>query len=53
VAKITGKEGKVFTGKARCFDSEDAAMKAAWKQPEPRYMARAAFQDSFHSNEND
>ncbi|MCP5544019.1 MAG: dihydroxy-acid dehydratase [Akkermansiaceae bacterium] len=28
VAKITGKEGEVFTGKARVFDSEDAAMKA-------------------------
>ena len=28
VAKISGKEGEVFSGKARCFDSEDAAMKA-------------------------
>jgi dihydroxy-acid dehydratase len=28
VAKISGKEGEVFTGKARVFDSEDAAMKA-------------------------
>jgi dihydroxy-acid dehydratase len=28
VAKISGKEGEVFTGKARVFESEDAAMKA-------------------------
>ena len=28
VAKISGKEGEVFTGQARVFDSEDAAMKA-------------------------
>jgi dihydroxy-acid dehydratase len=28
VAKISGKEGEVFSGKARVFDSEDAAMKA-------------------------
>ncbi len=28
VAKITGKEGQEFTGKARVFDSEDAAMKS-------------------------
>ena len=28
VAKISGKEGEVFTGTARVFDSEDAAMKA-------------------------
>lgn len=28
VAKITGKEGQAFTGKARVFDSEDDAMKA-------------------------
>ncbi len=28
VAKITGKEGLSFTGSARCFDSEDAAMAA-------------------------
>jgi dihydroxy-acid dehydratase len=28
VAKISGKEGEVFTGKARVFDSEDAGMKA-------------------------
>ncbi len=28
VAKISGKEGEVFTGNARCFDSEDAAMKS-------------------------
>jgi len=28
VAKISGKEGEVFTGAARVFDSEDAAMKA-------------------------
>ncbi len=28
VAKITGKEGEMFTGKARVFDSEDEAMKA-------------------------
>jgi dihydroxy-acid dehydratase len=28
VAKISGKEGDVFTGAARVFDSEDAAMKA-------------------------
>ncbi len=28
VAKITGKEGEVFNGKARVFDSEDAAMHA-------------------------
>jgi dihydroxy-acid dehydratase len=28
VAKITGKEGQRFTGKARVFDSEDAAMKS-------------------------
>jgi dihydroxy-acid dehydratase len=28
VAKITGKEGELFTGKARVFDSEDDAMKA-------------------------
>jgi dihydroxy-acid dehydratase len=28
VAKISGKEGQVFTGKARVFDSEDEAMKA-------------------------
>jgi dihydroxy-acid dehydratase len=28
VAKITGKEGEVFTGTARVFDSEDAAMQA-------------------------
>lgn len=26
VAKITGKEGKMFTGKARVFDSEDACL---------------------------
>jgi dihydroxy-acid dehydratase len=28
VAKITGKEGELFTGKAKVFDSEDEAMKA-------------------------
>jgi dihydroxy-acid dehydratase len=28
VAKISGKEGELFTGKARVFDSEDHAMKA-------------------------
>jgi dihydroxy-acid dehydratase len=28
VAKITGKEGESFTGKARIFDSEEAAMQA-------------------------
>ena len=28
VAKISGKEGEVFTGKARVFDSEDEGMKA-------------------------
>ncbi|MCW1922842.1 dihydroxy-acid dehydratase [Luteolibacter arcticus] len=28
VAKITGKEGELFTGRARVFDSEDEAMKA-------------------------
>ncbi len=28
VAKITGKEGELFTGKARVYDSEDDAMKA-------------------------
>ena len=28
VAKISGKEGERFTGKARCFDSEEAAMVA-------------------------
>ncbi|QJE97929.1 dihydroxy-acid dehydratase [Luteolibacter luteus] len=28
VAKITGKEGELFTGPARVFDSEDEAMKA-------------------------
>jgi len=28
VAKISGKEGEVFTGKARVFESEDCAMKA-------------------------
>jgi len=28
VAKITGKEGHAFTGKARVFNSEDAAMKS-------------------------
>ena len=28
VAKISGKEGEVFTGKARVFESEDSAMKA-------------------------
>jgi dihydroxy-acid dehydratase len=28
VAKITGKEGELFTGKARVFDSEDCAMKS-------------------------
>ncbi|MEX1049208.1 MAG: dihydroxy-acid dehydratase [Akkermansiaceae bacterium] len=28
VAKISGKEGQTFTGKARVFDSEDAAMAA-------------------------
>jgi dihydroxy-acid dehydratase len=28
VAKISGKEGEVFTGRARVFDSEDDAMKA-------------------------
>ena len=28
VAKISGKEGEVFTGNARVFDSEDLAMKA-------------------------
>jgi len=28
VAKISGKEGERFTGKARCFDSEEIAMKA-------------------------
>ncbi|MGC4017645.1 MAG: dihydroxy-acid dehydratase [Luteolibacter sp.] len=28
VAKITGKEGELFTGKARVFNSEDDAMKA-------------------------
>ena len=28
VAKISGKEGEVFTGKARVFESEDTAMKA-------------------------
>lgn len=28
VAKITGKEGETFTGKARCFDAEEDAMKA-------------------------
>lgn len=28
VAKISGKEGMTFTGKARVFDSEDCAMKA-------------------------
>jgi dihydroxy-acid dehydratase len=28
VAKITGKEGELFTGTARVFDSEDTAMKA-------------------------
>src|SRR5690606_16271124 len=28
VAKITGKEGEQFTGKARVFDSEDEGMKA-------------------------
>lgn len=28
VAKISGKEGEKFTGKARCFDSEEFAMKA-------------------------
>ena len=28
VAKISGKEGEVFSGKARVFDSEDAAMKS-------------------------
>jgi dihydroxy-acid dehydratase len=28
VAKITGKEGTVFTGRARVFDSEEKAMKA-------------------------
>ncbi|MCW1884612.1 dihydroxy-acid dehydratase [Luteolibacter flavescens] len=28
VAKITGKEGEVFTGRARVFDSEDEGMKA-------------------------
>ena len=28
VAKITGKEGEIFSGNARVFDSEDSAMKA-------------------------
>ncbi|KAG8803523.1 hypothetical protein FRC16_004931 [Serendipita sp. 398] len=28
VSKITGKEGLAFTGKARCFDSEDEMVKA-------------------------
>jgi dihydroxy-acid dehydratase len=28
VAKITGKEGQTFSGKARVYDSEDAAMKS-------------------------
>ena len=28
VAKLTGKEGNSFTGKARCFDSEEASIKA-------------------------
>ncbi len=28
VAKISGKEGEKFTGRARCFDSEEFAMKA-------------------------
>ena len=28
VAKITGKEGLKFSGRARCFDSEEAALKA-------------------------
>ncbi len=28
VAKITGKEGEIFTGRARVFDSEDEGMKA-------------------------
>lgn len=28
VAKITGKEGEKFTGKARCYDAEEKAMKA-------------------------
>jgi len=28
VGKITGKEGTVFTGKARCFDEEDAFIEA-------------------------
>lgn len=28
VAKITGKEGLSFTGKARCFDTEDAMVAA-------------------------
>ncbi len=28
VSKITGKEGLTFTGKARCFDSEDEMVKA-------------------------
>lgn len=28
VSKITGKEGLQFTGKARCFDSEDEMVKA-------------------------
>jgi len=28
VSKITGKEGLAFTGKARCFDSEDEMVHA-------------------------
>jgi dihydroxy-acid dehydratase len=28
VAKITGKEGLVFTGRAKCYDSEETALKA-------------------------
>ena len=28
VAKISGKEGLTFTGKAKCYDSEEAALKA-------------------------
>lgn len=28
VAKITGKEGLIFTGKANCFDSEEAMLRA-------------------------
>ncbi len=32
VAKITGKEGESFTGKARCFDSEEASITALQKK---------------------